>query len=159
MAEAKKGSGSTKKKPAASGKKKVKTEEFHATSENLADQLKKIFKEGNVRRVHRATNAGSAWRKLADLPITQAYRTALDASNPDARYLGAQDNGTNRTLTGSTDDWTSVFGGDGFQPLVHPTNSNSIWAQYQYGTLVHSHNGGGSWSGATGGISGPDVHT
>ena len=117
-----------------------------------------VIYEGNDGGVYRSTNGGSAWSKLDDLPVTQAYRIALDASNPDARYLGAQDNGTNRTLTGSTDDWASIFGGDGFQALVHPTNSNSIWAQYQYGNVVYSGNGGGSWNGATGGIGGSDRH-
>lgn len=34
-----------------SSKQKVKTEEFEATSDNLVDELKKIFREGNVRRV------------------------------------------------------------------------------------------------------------
>ena len=75
MAEAKKGSGSAKKKTTASGKKKttasgekkVKTEEFHATSENLADQLKKIFKEGNVRRVIVRAKDG---RELLNVPLT-----------------------------------------------------------------------------------------
>ncbi len=116
-----------------------------------------VMYEGNDGGVYQSTNGGSAWNKLVDLPITQAYRIALDAGNPDARYLGAQDNGTNRTLTGNTDDWEWIFGGDGFQALVHPTNSNRIWAQYQYGNLFYSSNGGGSWDGATGGI-GSDRH-
>ena len=59
MAEQKKGSGPAKKKPATTGKKKptgsgeqkVRTEEFAATSDNLVDQLKKLVKEGNVRRI------------------------------------------------------------------------------------------------------------
>jgi photosystem II stability/assembly factor-like uncharacterized protein len=117
-----------------------------------------VMYEGNDGGVYKSTNGGSVWTKLDDLPVTQAYRIALDASNPDARYLGAQDNGTNRTLTGSTEDWASVFGGDGFQPLVHPTNSNSIWAQAQYGNLFYSGNGGGSFSSATDGIGGGDRH-
>ena len=59
MAEQKKGSGPAKKKTATTGKKKstgsseqkVKTEEFKATSDNLVDLLKKLVKEGNVRRI------------------------------------------------------------------------------------------------------------
>lgn len=76
MAETKKGSGSTKKKKTASGakkkatgsgEKKVKTEEYQATSENLADQLKKLLHEGNVRRVIVRAKDG---RELLNVPLT-----------------------------------------------------------------------------------------
>jgi photosystem II stability/assembly factor-like uncharacterized protein len=115
-----------------------------------------VIYNGNDGGVYRSTNGGTVWTKLPDLPITQVYRVALDASNPDALYGGTQDNGTVRTLNGHPDTWGDVFGGDGFQPLVHPGDSNRIWAQYQYGNLYYSSNGGGSWSGATGGIGGSD---
>jgi photosystem II stability/assembly factor-like uncharacterized protein len=115
--------------------------------------LNPVLYNGNDGGVYRSTNGGTVWTKLPDLPVTQIYRVALDANNPDALYCGAQDNGTNRTLTGSVSDWTNIYGGDGFQPLVHPGNSNQIWAQYQYGSLSYSSSGGSSWSGATGGIS------
>jgi len=67
MAEQKKGSSPAKKKTTTTGKKKtaatgskestgssekkVKTEEFEATSDNLIGEIKKIIHEGNVRRV------------------------------------------------------------------------------------------------------------
>jgi len=105
---------------------------------------------------YRSINGGTLWSKLPDLPITQIYRVALDANNANALYGGAQDNGTCRTLTGSTSNWSMIFGGDGFQSLVHPLNSNRIWVQYQYGSLYYSSNGGSGFSGATGGISGLD---
>ncbi|MHC4416502.1 MAG: WD40/YVTN/BNR-like repeat-containing protein [Planctomycetota bacterium] len=115
-----------------------------------------VIYNGNDGGAYRSINGGTNWAKLYDLPVTQAYRIALDANNANARYLGAQDNGTCRTVTGATDDWDLIYGGDGFQPLVHPDNSNRIWAQYQYGTLAYSSNGGSSWSGATGGINSSD---
>jgi len=115
-----------------------------------------ILYEGNDGGVYRSANGGSIWTKLFDLPVTQAYRIALDANNANALYLGAQDNGTNRTQTGAVDDWIGIFGGDGFQPLVHPNDSNLIWAQSQFGNLAHSGNGGASFSGATSGISAAD---
>lgn len=115
-----------------------------------------VIYNGNDGGVYRSTNGGSIWTKLYDLPITQVYRVALDASNPDAVYGGTQDNSTVRTLTGATDDWTWILGGDGFQPVIHPSNSNRIWAQYQYGNLYYSSDGGYNWSNAMGGISGTD---
>lgn len=115
-----------------------------------------VMYEGNDGGVYRSTNGGSFWTKLVDLPITQAYRIALDANNSSARYLGAQDNGTVRTLTGNLDDWTSILGGDGFQPLVHPGNSDHIWMQYQYGQLRFSNTGGPQCCSALTGINGSD---
>ncbi len=111
-----------------------------------------VIYNGNDGGVYRSTNGGSAWSKCYDLPVFQVYRVALDAGNANALYGGAQDNGTCRTLTGALDNWGSIYGGDGFQPLVHPTNSSRIWAQYQYGSLSYSGNNGGSWSSATSGI-------
>lgn len=115
-----------------------------------------VMYEGNDGGIYRSTNGGSGWTKLADQPITQIYRVALDPSNPNALYGGAQDNGTSRTLVGSPQNWSWIYGGDGMQPLVHPNDSNRIWAQYQYGSLNYSSNGGSSWYYATGGIGGSD---
>ncbi len=115
-----------------------------------------VIYNGNDGGIYRSTNGGTYWTKSPNLPITQIYRVALDAGNPNALYCGSQDNGTCRTLTGALDDWNMIFGGDGFQPLVHPTNSNRIWAQYQYGNLYYSSDGGGYWSWAGGGISSND---
>jgi photosystem II stability/assembly factor-like uncharacterized protein len=117
-----------------------------------------VLYNGNDGGVYRSTNGGTVWTKLPDLPILQVYRVALDAGNPLALYCGAQDNGTCRTRTGALDDWEMIYGGDGFQSLIHPANSNRIWAQYQYGNLAYSSNGGGSWGSATGGIGSNDRH-
>ncbi len=111
-----------------------------------------VIYNGNDGGVYRSTNGGSLWVKLPDLPITQMYRVALDTGNPVALYCGTQDNGTQRTLTGALDDWEHIFGGDGFQPLVHPLDSDRIWAQYQYGNLYYSSDGGSNWNYATNGI-------
>ena len=115
-----------------------------------------VIYNGNDGGVYRSTNGGTVWTMLPDQPITQVYRLALDAQNPDALYLGGQDISTVRTLTGALDDWETIFGGDGFQPLVHPTSSSRIWAQYQYGMVNYSSNGGLSFTSATGGIGASD---
>jgi hypothetical protein len=115
-----------------------------------------VIYNGNDGGIYRSNNAGSSWSVTGDQPTTQIYRMGLDANNPDALYMGAQDNGTHRTLSGALDDYVHIYGGDGFQPLVHPTNSNRIWAQYQYGGLGYSSNGGSGFSFAGNGISGTD---
>jgi len=115
-----------------------------------------VIYNGNDAGVYRSTNGGTVWTRLPDQPITQVYRLALDAQNPDALYLGGQDISTVRTLTGAPDDWETIFGGDGFQPLVHPLSSSRIWAQYQYGAVNYSSDGGWSFTSATGGIGASD---
>ncbi len=105
---------------------------------------------GNDGGVYRSTNGGTQWMKLPDLPITQVYRVTLDAGNPEALYIGAQDNGTCRTLNGGLNNWQNIFGGDGFQPLVDPLDSSRIWAQFQYGNLYFFN--GSAWQMATLGI-------
>jgi len=115
-----------------------------------------VIYNGNDGGVYKSYNGGTIWSKLPDLPVTQIYRVALDNKNPKALYCGAQDLGTLRTSTGAIDDWSLINGGDGFQPLVHPNNSNSIWAQSQYGSLSYSSNGGSYFSSAKNGISSSD---
>ncbi len=111
---------------------------------------------GNDGGVYFSPDGGSTWTKDQQLPITQLYRCFIDPSNADGIYLGAQDNSTHRTLTGGPDDYEIIYGGDGFQPLVDPNNSNIIFAQYQYGNIAKSTNNGSSFIGATAGISGAD---
>lgn len=109
---------------------------------------------GNDGGFYKSSNNGNTWVKDETLPITQFYR--IYAENGLRIYGGAQDNSTMRTLTGSTDDWEIIYGGDGFQPLVDPNNSNIIYALSQYGNIGKSTNGGASFSNATNGISGSD---
>ena len=107
---------------------------------------------GNDGGVYTSQNGGSSWEHLNNLPITQFYTSEMDYQNPDRLYGGTQDNGTNRTMTGSWDDWNSIYGGDGFYVLVNPQNNQYVYAEYQYGGLGRSTNGGSSFSGGTNGI-------
>jgi photosystem II stability/assembly factor-like uncharacterized protein len=112
--------------------------------------------EGNDGGVYTSTNSGGSWDKCPDLPITQFYTGEIDYLSPERYYGGTQDNGTVRTWTGGVDDWEAIYGGDGFYVLVDPTNSNVIYAEYQYGGLAKSTNGGLTFNGATNGISPAD---
>jgi hypothetical protein len=112
--------------------------------------------EGNDGGLYRSTSNGSSWSKLYDQPASQFYAIAIDPQNPERLYGGTQDNGTLATFNGDPDDWDNIYGGDGFYCLVHPANANKIWAEYQYGGLGVSTNGGSSWNGATSGINSGD---
>jgi photosystem II stability/assembly factor-like uncharacterized protein len=111
---------------------------------------------GNDGGLYYSNNDGTSYTKDLTLPITQFYRVHVDAQNDAKVYGGAQDNNTIRTTTGSVNDWSAIFGGDGFQPLVDPTNTNVIYALSQNGNLGKSINNGNSFSGATNGISSSD---
>lgn len=111
---------------------------------------------GNDGGLYYSSNGGATANKDLKLPITQFYRMYVDAQNENKIYGGAQDNSTSRTQTGGLSDWSIIYGGDGFQPLVDPTNTNVIYALYQYGSLGKSTNNGGSFFNATNGISGGD---
>lgn len=111
---------------------------------------------GNDGGVYYSADDGASYLKDVSLPITQFYRVHVDAQNDAKVYGGAQDNNTIRTTTGSVDDWTAIYGGDGFQSLVDPTNTAVIYALSQRGNLGKSINNGANFSGATNGISGSD---
>lgn len=111
---------------------------------------------GNDGGLYYSSNGGVSATKNSKLPITQFNRIFVDAQNENKIYAGAQDNSTCRTQTGSLNDWSIIYGGDGFQPLVDPSNTNVVYALYQYGSLGKSTNNGSSFSSATYGISGAD---
>ena len=120
---------------------------FHPTNPD-------IIINGNDGGINISSNGGVNFTKVAELPVTQFYEIGLDRNNPERIYGGTQDNGTLRTLTGATNDWTRIFGGDGFYVIVDHNNPNIIYAESQFGNLGKSTNGGTSFSGATSGISG-----
>jgi photosystem II stability/assembly factor-like uncharacterized protein len=100
---------------------------------------------GNDGGVFISTNTGLSWIKFYNLPVSQFYAGTIDFTNPQRLFGGTQDNGTLRTLTGSVDDWSLIYGGDGFYVLVDPTNPNRIYAESQFGGLGYSTNGGASF--------------
>jgi photosystem II stability/assembly factor-like uncharacterized protein len=109
--------------------------------------------------VNYSTNGGDSWTTFMEMPNTQFYAITIDELNPERLYGGAQDNGTMRTLTGANDNWSRIFGGDGFYTLVDYTDANIIYAEYQYGNLAKSTSGGGGFSYAMDGIDyGSDRH-
>jgi len=87
---------------------------------------------GNDGGIYISTDGGGFWEHKP-FPITQFYTSEIDFQNPTNFYGGAQDNGTWRTLTGNTDDWETIFGGDGFVTRVNPENDFLWYAEYQYG--------------------------
>lgn len=109
---------------------------------------------GNDGGIDYSTNGGTSWGASTSLPITQFYAGDIDYNSPNVIIAGAQDNGTNRTLTGNLGDWNTIYGGDGFYCLIDYQNSQRVYASSQNAGLGRSTNGGSSFLGATSGLQG-----
>jgi photosystem II stability/assembly factor-like uncharacterized protein len=111
-----------------------------------------IVYNGTDGGVNYSTNMGNSWTVFANMPNTQFYAINIDPQQPQRLYGGTQDNGTLRTLTGALNDWDHIHGGDGFYVTVDPRNSDVIYAEYQWGWLRKSTDGGSSWDYVMNGI-------
>ena len=108
----------------------------------VIDEATSTIIEGNDGGLYTSNNYGIWWSKINNLPITQFYAIDIDYLNPERIYGGTQDNNTIRTFTGGVDNWSAILGGDGMYTLVDYTNSNVIYAEYQWGNLFRSDDGG-----------------
>ncbi|NND63722.1 MAG: T9SS type A sorting domain-containing protein, partial [Flavobacteriaceae bacterium] len=107
---------------------------------------------GNDGGLYLSENGGNSWNKFTNLPLTQFYNIEVDYSQPERLYGGTQDNNTIRTITGGLNDWSSIWGGDGFHVNVDPEDNSFVYAEAQFGALGRSIDGGNSFQGATDGI-------
>ena len=99
---------------------------------------------GNDGGVYKYMDNLNKWVDISDgLEISQFYNLGLSKSNPNRVVAGAQDNGT-EMLTGST--WDAIMGGDGMECAIDHYDEDIIYAEYQYGGLRKSYNGGNSWN-------------
>jgi len=103
--------------------------------------------------LYESFDLAESWRYIANLPVTQFYKLAVDDSEPFYKiYGGTQDNNTQggpaRTdnVNGITNaDWFITLFADGHQPAVEPGNPNIVYSEWQEGNLVRTDR-------ATGGI-------
>ena len=129
------------------GKKFYTMSEKSKHSDNHALTFKKgdpnYMLVGSDGGVYESFDGSKTWKYVANLPITQFYKLAVDDAEPFYNiYGGTQDNSTqggpSRTVrrNGITNsDWEIVLGGDGHQPATEPGNPNIVYAQSQEGYI------------------------
>ncbi len=94
--------------------------------------------------IYESFDLAENWRFIANLPVTQFYKIALDDATPFYNiYGGTQDNNTqggpSRTdnVHGiSNADWFITLFGDGHQPATEPGNPAIVYSQWQEGGLT-----------------------
>ncbi|HFA49394.1 MAG TPA: T9SS type A sorting domain-containing protein [Bacteroidetes bacterium] len=114
--------------------------DFHALE--IHPQNPDFIVAGNDGGLYISQNGGADWAHVKGIANNMLYNCEIDQLQPERIFAGAQDQGTIRTPTGSTDDFEKILGGDGFQVLVDPTDNNFVFAEFQFGNLYRSEFGG-----------------
>ncbi len=94
---------------------------------------KKIY-IGNDGGIYKSTNAGQSWTyNSTGYNTMRFYHVALDKSDYKRSLAGSQDQGTWQTTTGQAASFK--LGGDGFNTMIDPNNSNNYYGEGPFGQL------------------------
>jgi photosystem II stability/assembly factor-like uncharacterized protein len=114
--------------------------DHHAMWINPADPRHLMI--GNDGGVSISHDRADTWVWLPNILAAQAYHVEFNMETPYHVCAGLQDNNTwcgpsaVRTNSGITnDDWYVISGGDGFQPLMDPNDSNIVYGESQDGRM------------------------
>lgn len=126
--------------------RRMKEEHKHCDNHALAFRMNDpdYLLAGTDGGLYESLDLASNWRFIANLPITQFYKVALDDNEPFYNiYGGTQDNNTqggpSRTDNRhgiQNSDWFITLFGDGHQPATEPGNPDIMYSEWQQGQLV-----------------------
>jgi photosystem II stability/assembly factor-like uncharacterized protein len=104
--------------------------------------------------VYKSTNGGGTFMSVNDGFITTQFYPGFANADGDSTIAlgGLQDNGTLKFTGGPL--WIPVWGGDGGWCAIDPANPSTVYAESQYGRIVRSYSGGGSFSLVVNGLPG-----
>ena len=95
--------------------------------------------------IFKSTNSGLVWTDISEgLGIMQPHKIGIINTNTDLVYMGTQDNGVNKFSGSTTVD--NVRGADGFECIIMPSNSDTVFCSTQFGTIEMSIDGGNTFS-------------
>ncbi|MGQ0736039.1 MAG: VPS10 domain-containing protein [Acidobacteriota bacterium] len=99
--------------------------------------------DGNDGGVGISWDKGKNWEGIYNMDLGQYYHVGFDMETPYNLCGGLQDNYTwcgpsaVRSRNGIVnDDWFQIQGGDGFEALIDPSDSRTIYAESQDGNIV-----------------------
>lgn len=124
---------------------KYKHVDDHAIAFHPTD--KDFLLVGSDGGIYETQDGMKKWRFLANMPITQFYKIAVDDTKPFYYvYGGTQDNssqgGPSRTTKShgiKNNDWFLILDWDGHQPATEPGNPDIVYGQRQQGNLARFH--------------------
>ncbi len=119
----------------------------HQFKYNPLDQKIYICNDGGLTRTNEIVSGSwdnftwpTQWEYVSSGMATSSfYRVATSEGNPGNFSAGAQDNSTYFNNAGN---WSNLFGGDGMETMLHPTNPYVIFGSSQYGSIRYSDDGG-----------------
>ncbi|WP_317898767.1 T9SS type A sorting domain-containing protein [Aurantibacillus circumpalustris] len=101
-----------------------------------------IYRSSNIQVGNWGPSWPTVWTKLNNgMQITSFYRLSSSKNSSGTLMAGAQDNAS-FYFNGTS--WSTIFGGDGMDNYLNPTNNQIIIGSSQYGSIYYSNDGGNS---------------